>query len=51
MAAVMAVELERSVKKELNLDVRPSVFWTDSKVVLQIIEMIGNDSHRSWHVA
>jgi len=37
MAAVMAVELERSVKKELNLDLRPSVFWTDSKVVLQSI--------------
>jgi len=37
MAAVMAVELERSVKKELNLDLRPSVFWTDFKVVLKII--------------
>jgi len=43
MAAMMAVELERSVKKELNLDPRPSVFWTDSKVVLQSIR---NDSKR-----
>jgi len=43
MAAVMAVELERSVQKELNLDLRPSVFWTDSKVVLQSIR---NDRKR-----
>jgi len=30
---LMAVEPERSVKKEMNLDLRPSMFWTDSKVV------------------
>ena len=43
MAAVMAVELERSVKKEPNLDLRTSVCWTDSKVVLQSIR---NDRKR-----
>jgi len=30
---LMAVEPERSVKKQMNLDLRPSMFWTDSKVV------------------
>jgi len=37
IVAVMAVQLEGHVKSELNLDLRPSIFWTDSTVVLQSI--------------
>jgi len=37
IAAVMAVQLEGHVKRELNLDLRPSIFWTISTVVLQSI--------------
>jgi len=37
IVAVMAVQLEGHVKRELNLDLRPSIFWTDSTVVLQSI--------------
>jgi len=34
MAAVLAIKLEMMVKKELRLDLRPSIFWTDSSIVL-----------------
>nr|CAB3263156.1 uncharacterized protein LOC104265735 [Phallusia mammillata] len=43
MAAVTAVKMEQTIKGELGLDLRPSIFWTDSSVVLQSIH---NDRRR-----
>ena len=40
MAAVLAVILDMTVKKELRLDLQPSIFWIDFSTVLQ---SIGND--------
>jgi len=37
IAAILAVQLEGHVKRELNFDLRPSVIRTDSTVVLQSI--------------
>ncbi len=35
MAAVLAVKLDERVKKELNIEVQRSFFWSDSSIVLQ----------------
>jgi len=43
MAAVLAVKLDMTVKKELKLDLLPSLFWTDSSMVLKVYEMIESD--------
>lgn len=37
-AAVLAVRLDQFLRKELELEVCESVFWTDSTVVLQSIQ-------------
>ena len=43
MVAVLAVKLDMTVKEELRLDLRPSIFWTKSSIVLQSIR---NDRKR-----
>jgi len=43
MSAVLAVKLDMTVKNELRLDLQPSIFWTDSSIVLQSIR---NDRKR-----
>ncbi|XP_078495525.1 uncharacterized protein LOC144750934 [Ciona intestinalis] len=35
MAAVTAVNMDQMLRRELGLDLRPSIFWSDSAVVLQ----------------
>ncbi|XP_048042569.1 uncharacterized protein LOC125266160 [Megalobrama amblycephala] len=42
-AAVLAVKIDKMLKKELQLDLAKSVFWTDSQTVLKYI---ANDAKR-----
>ncbi len=42
-AAVLAVRVDKMLKRELQLDLHPSVFWTDSTTVLKYI---GNETRR-----
>lgn len=37
-AAVMAVNIDKMLKRELQLELQESVFWTDSTTVLKYIE-------------
>ena len=45
-AAVMAAKMDATLTKELDLDLGPSQFWTDSEIVLKYI---ANESRR-FHV-
>ncbi len=42
-AAALLVKVDKMLRKELHLDLKPSVFWTDSQTVLKYI---GNDHTR-----
>ena len=42
-AAVLAVKADETIRKELELDMLPSTFWSDSQVVLSYIKC---ESHR-----
>ncbi len=42
-AAVLAVRMDKMLRRELQLDLHPSVFWTDSTTVLKYI---GNETRR-----
>lgn len=37
-AATLAVQLENKIRKEIDLELEESLFWTDSKIVLQYIK-------------
>ena len=43
MAATLAVKLDALVKREMDIPVQKTVFWTDSSIVLQYIN---NDTKR-----
>ena len=36
-AAVITVRMDRMLSRELTLEIQDSVFWTESKIVLQYI--------------
>lgn len=42
-AAALLVKVDRMLRRELHLDIKPSVFWTDSQTVLKYI---ANDKAR-----
>ena len=42
-ASVLAVQLDEVLKRELRIELRPSTFWSDSRVALAYI---ANDSRR-----
>ena len=43
MAAVSAVKMDQILRKELALQLRPSIFWSDSSIVIQSLQ---NDTKR-----
>jgi len=45
MAATLAVKLDVMIKREIDIPIQKTVFWTDSSIVLQYI----NNDHKRFH--